>query len=210
MFNSPRPKSAKVSLTLPRDRSFSLNPSLKGQVEPWGSVHRKRDKKHQNPVQDSKDRSAPRDRADSRGGRGRGGRGGGRGGPPRGGAPGRGGQNGHRAQAFSRNEPVDSTASGADNADPFTPVSKDESVPPTSAWGWGSDPAPADQAQEFLSQPTSTVWGESTSAWGIDAKPNGTPSPVVQANLLTPVPGQPKPIPKNPATSKLSWAQIAR
>lgn len=204
----PLPESAKVSLVLPRDRSFSLNPSLKGQVEQWGSVHRKRDKKHQTAVQDSKDRNILRDRADSRGGRGRGGRGGGRGGLSRGGAPGRGGQNGHRAQAPSRNEPVDFTTPGADNVDPPTPVFKDESAPLT--YAWGSDPTLADQAQDFSSQTTGTGWGESAPPWGVDTKSNGTPSPAVQAKLLTPVPGQPKPIPKNPATSKLSWAQIAR
>lgn len=195
-------------LILPRDRSFLLNPSLKGQVEQWGSVHRKKDKRHQNTAQDSKDRNVPRDRVDSRGGRGRGGRGGGRGGLSRGGAPGRGGQNGHRAQASSRNGPVDSTTPCTDNMDPSTPASKDESALSTSAWG--SDPAPADQAQDFSSQATSTGWGESISGWGVDTKPNGVPSPAMQANPLTPVPGQPKPVPKTPATSKLSWAQVVR
>ena len=199
-MKSPLPESAKVSLILPRDRSFSLNPSLKGQVEQWGSVHRKKDKKHQNPVQDSKDRNPPRDRADSRG-RGRGGRGG-RGGFSRGGAPGRGGQNGHRAQAFSRSEPVDSTTSGTDNADP---ASKDESAPSTYVWG-----SELTFVEDSSSQTTGTGWGESTQAWGVDTKPNGTPSPVVQAKPLTPVPGLPKPTPKNPATSKLSWAQVVR
>lgn len=208
-LKSPLFESTKVSLILSCDRSFSLNPSLKGQVEQWGSVHRKKDKKHQSPAQDSKDRNVPRDRADSRGGRGRGGRGGGRGGLSRGGAPGRGGQNGHRAQAFSRTEPVDSmTNSGADNVDSSAPAYKDESASSTSAWG--ADPTPTDQPQEFSSQTMGTGWGESTSAWGVDMKPNGTPSPAVQAKPLTPVHGQPKPIPKNPATSKLSWAQIAR
>jgi len=206
-LRSPLPESAKVSLILPRDRSFSLNTSLKGQVEQWGSVHRKKDKKHQGPVQDSKDRGAPRDRADSRGGRGRGGRGG-RGGLSRGGAPGRGGQNGHRARAFNHNEPVDSTTPGTDNADPPVPASKDEGASSTSAWG--PDPALADQAQDFSFQTMGTGWGESTSAWGIDTKSNGTPSPAVQVKPLGPIPGQPKSIPKNPATSKLSWAQIAR
>lgn len=204
-LRSPLPASAKVSLILPRDRSFSLNPFLKGIAEQWGSVQRKKDKKHQNPIQDSKDRNAPRDRADSRGGRGRGGRGG-RG--SRGGAPGRGGQNGHRAHAFSRSEPVDSTASGTENVDSPTPAPKDESVPSTLSWG--SDPALADQAQDFSSPPTGTGWGESAPAWGADTKPNGSPSPAVLAKPLAPVPGHLKSIPKNPATSKLSWAQIAR
>ena len=42
------PESAKVSLTLPCDRPFFLNPSLKGQVEQWGSesIHRKKGKEH--------------------------------------------------------------------------------------------------------------------------------------------------------------------
>ena len=200
------PESAKVSLVLFCDRSFLLNPSLKGQVEQWGSVHRKKDKNHQNPAHDPKDRNPPRDRSDSRGGRGRGGRGG-RGGLSRGGAPSRGGQNGHRTQAFNRGEPVDST-SGTDNADLLTPASKDESTP--SAFPWGSNPTSADHAQELSFQTTGTGWGESTSVWDTDPKPNGTPSPAVQAKPLTPVPGQPKLVPKNPATSKLSWAQVAR
>jgi len=204
-LKSPLPESPKVFLIPPRDRCLSLSPSLQGQVEQWGSVHRKKDKKHQNGVQDSKDRSAPRDRADSRGGRGRGGRGGGRGGLSRGGAPGRSGQNGHRAHPSSRNEPVDLTT---DITDPSTPASKDESAPSTSAWG--SDPTPADQAHDSLFQATGTAWGESTPAWGADMKPNGTPSPAVQTKSLALVPGQPKQIPKKPATSKLSWAQVAR
>ena len=190
------------------DRSFSLNPSPKGQFEQWGSVHRKKDKKHQNPIHDPKDRTSPRDRPESRGGRGRGGRGGGRGGLSRGGAPGRNGQNGHRAQAFNRSEPVDSTTSGTDNADPSTLASKDESAPSTLTWA--SDPTTAGYAQDLSSQTTGTGWGESTSSWDVDPKPNGAPSSAVQAKPLTPVPGQPKPAPKNPATSKLSWAQVAR
>jgi len=40
------PESAKVSLTLPCDRPFLLNLSLKGQVQKWGSTHRKKGKKH--------------------------------------------------------------------------------------------------------------------------------------------------------------------
>jgi hypothetical protein len=189
---------------MPRDRSFSLNPSLQGQVEQWGSVHRKKDKKH-SAVQDSKDRNTPRERSDSRG-RGRGGRGGGRG--SRGGAPGRSGQNGHRAHAPSRNEPVDLTTSGTDNADPAATVSKDENV--TSTSGWGFDQTPADQTHDSPFQTTGTGWGESTPAWGVDPKPNGTPSPAVQVKPLAPVPGPPKPASKNPATSGLSWADIAR
>lgn len=199
------PKSPKVSLMLPRDRSFSLNSSLQGQVEPWGSVHRKKDKKHHSAVQDSKDRHSPRERSDSRG-RGRGGRGGGRG--ARGGAPGRGGQNGHRVHAPSRNDPVDLTTSGTDGTDPTATASKDENLPPTS--GWGSSPTPADQSHDLPLQTTGTGWGESTQAWGVDTGPNGTPSPAVQAKPLTPIPGPPKPLSKNPATSGLSWADIAR
>lgn len=200
-LRSPPPESAKVSLVLPCDRPFSLNPSPKGQVQQWGSVHRKKDKKHQNTVLDPKDHNAPRDRADPRGGRGRGGRGRGRGGTPRGGA------NGHRAQVSGRADPVDPATWGTDN-DSLTPASKDEGVPSTSAWG--SDPTPVDQLHDFSSQATSTGWGESTSGWGADTKLNGTPSPVVHAGPFTPVPGQLKPIPKKPATSKLSWAQVAR
>ena len=98
--------------------------------------------------------------------------------------------------------------SGADNVDPFTPAFKDESVPSTS--GWGSDLTPADHAHDFSPQATSTGWGESSPAWGVDTKPNGTPSPAVQTKVLTPTPGQLKPIPKKPATSNLSWAQVAR
>lgn len=190
---------------MPHDRSFSLNPSLQGQVEPWGSVNRKKDKKYQNAVQDSKDRNIPRERSDPRG-RGRGGRGGGRG--SRGGAPGRGGQNGHRGYAPYRNEPVDFTTSGMDNADPATTFSKDENV--TSNSGWGSDQTPADQTYDPSFQAMGTGWGESTPAWGVDPKLNGTPSPVVQVNQLAPAPGPPKSTSKNPATSGLSWADIAR
>ncbi|KAF9784744.1 hypothetical protein BJ322DRAFT_1021427 [Thelephora terrestris] len=191
------PKSLKVSLILPCDR----------QVEPWGAVHRKKDKKHHSAVQDPKDRNTPRERSDSRGGRGRGGRGGGRGGLSRGGAPGRGGQNGHRAQAFSRNEPADSTTPGTESADPTAAASKDENVPSTS--GWGSGQIPTDQIHDPSFQTTGTGWGEST-PWSVDTKLNGTPSPAVQAKPLASVPGQPKQFSKKPATSGLSWAEIAR
>lgn len=184
---------------MPRDRSFSLNPSLEGQVEQWDSVPRKKDKKHHNAAQDSQDRNTPRGRSESRG-RGRGGRG------SRGGAPGRGGQNGHRAHNSSRTEPVDLTASGTDNADPTTTLPKDENV--TSTSGWGSDQTPAHQAHDSPFQ--ATGWGEPTAVWGVDPKPNGTPSPAVQVKPLPPTYGQPKPASKNPATSGLSWAEIAR
>ena len=197
-------------MILPRDRSFSLNPSLKGHAELWESTSRKKDKKHPTAVQDPKDRNAPKDRVDSRG-RGRGGRGG-RGGFSRGGAPSRGSSGGHRVHASGRTEPVDLTTSGTDNVDSSTPIYKDEGAP--SSLSWGSDPALADQAHDFSSQATGTTWGESapawgesTPVWGTDTKPNGIPSPAVQAKPLTP---QPRPVPKNPATSKLSWAQIAR
>lgn len=203
MSKLPLPKSVKVSLILPRDRSFSLNPSPKGRVEPWGSVNRKRDKKHQNVVQGPKDHNAPRDRADSRGGgRGRGGRGRGRGGS-RGGAV-----NGHNSRSSGRVESVDLTVLGTDAVDPSTSVSKDENAPSTSAWG--SDSTPVEQAHDFSSQAIGTGWSEPTSAWGADTKPNGTPSPAVQAKPLTPAPAQVKPIPRKPGTSNLSWAQVAR
>lgn len=188
---------------MPCDRSFSLNSSIQGQVEQWGSVHRKNHKKTQNPVLESKDRNT-RERSDSRG-RGRGGRGG-RG--SRGGAPGRGSQNGYRAHAPSRNEPVDLTTSGTDNADPATAIPKDENA--TSVPDWGADQTPADQVHHSSFQTTGTGWGESTPGWGVDLKPNGTPSPAVQVKTLAPVSGLPKLASKNPATSGLSWAEIAR
>lgn len=199
------PELLKVSLVPPCDRSFSLNPFLEGQVEQWGSVHRKKDKKHHGAIQDSRDRNTPRERSDSRG-RGRGGRGGGRG--SRGGAPGRGGQNGHRLHAASRNEPVDSETPGTDSADPTSVTSKDENFPSTS--GWGSGQTPVDQLHDPSLQTAGTGWGEPTPVWGADVKPNGTPSPAVQAKPLAPVPGPPKLSSKNPATSGLSWADIAR
>lgn len=195
----------KVFLLTPCDRSFSLNPSLQGTVKQWDSVHRKRDKKHHNTVQDPKDRNTPRERSDSRG-RGRGGRGGGRG--SRGGAPGRGGQNGYRVQALSRNEPVDLTMSGTDNADPTTTVSRDENV--TSTSGWGPDQTAVEQTHDSSFQTAGTRLGESPPVWGVDPKPNGTPSPAVQVKSLAPVPGLQKPASKNPATSGLSWAEVAR
>lgn len=190
---------------MPHDRSFSLNPSLQGRVTHWDSVHRKKDKKHHNVVQDSKDRSILRERSDSRG-RGRGGRGGGRG--SRGGAPGRGGQNGHRVHAPSRNEPVDLTASGTENVDPTTTAPQDENV--TSTAGWGSDQTHADQILDSSFQISGIRWGESASTWGVEPRPNGAPSPAVPAKQLAPVPGPLKPVSKNPATSGLSWAEIAR
>ena len=201
----PPTESLKVSLILPYDRSFSLKPSLQGQVKQWDSVHRKKDKKYHNTVQDSKDRNTPRERSDSRGGRGRGGRGGGRG--SRGGAPSR-GQNGHRTHAPSRNELVDLITPGTDNGDPTTTTSKDENSPSTSGWGPGQ--TPADQIQDSPFQTNNAGWGEPIPTWGLDIKPNGTPSPAVRSKPLTPVPGLPKQPSKTPATSGLSWADVVR
>ncbi|KIK54654.1 hypothetical protein GYMLUDRAFT_897734 [Collybiopsis luxurians FD-317 M1] len=200
-----------------------------GQAEQWGSVSRKKDKK---PVHASKDSfsSAPPTRGDFRGGRG--GARGGRGGPARGGGAvrgargdfrgGRGGHsNGHsRTSSPAVGQSIDNKATDAskpvvenivNDSTPSTwnEVSKAEDIPSTSglapsgsttsAWGaptitnaWGTQ----DTASDATSVHANTTVNGSTSA----TSPNASAPTSVSA----------KPISKSPATSKLSWAQIAR
>jgi len=117
--------------------------------------------------------------------------------------PGRSRANGYRVQASGRAEPVNLTAWGTDDADPSTPASKHDSALSTLAWG------STHQVHDF-SQAAGITWGEFISACVVDTKSNVTPSPTLQTGPPTPVPGQLKPTPRKPATSKLSWASIAR
>ncbi|KAI0744688.1 hypothetical protein C8Q76DRAFT_700731 [Earliella scabrosa] len=170
---------------------------IEGHAEQWGSVTRKKDKK---PTSTShvKDSSANRERGDFRGGRGgRAARGGPRGGAARG-ASVRGAHhevNGHRAKPSVSAQAVKDTPAG-DVATPTTANGEATDADPDAASAWTSS--------------TPATWGDTNAVNGSTSSP--APAPVA---TLAPAPVQaPSPAPakvvSTPATSKLSWAQIAR
>ncbi|TFY56438.1 hypothetical protein EVG20_g8922 [Dentipellis fragilis] len=67
--------------------------------------------------------------------------------------------------------------------------------------GWGT---PSHTDSQTAASATPSAWG-GTSAWGTDTTVNGSTTPSVKSQPIA----QPKPS-KTPATSKMSWAQIAR
>lgn len=159
---------------------------------------RKKDKKTpttQHPP--SKDPSVSR--SDSRGG-GRGGRGG-RGGAVRGGR-GRGGGrppvNGHAHVKPATSAPEDKSAQVEDLTEPAPDKSESNDVheangPTTAPVTWSSEPTPAEPALTQSQPSTSAPWG-ANSGWNAVAAQSKPP--ISSAKL--------------PATSKLSWAQIAK
>lgn len=190
--------------------------SFPGQVEQWGAVIRKKDKKA--PGHASKDSLSTTERGGSRGARG--GRGG-RGGPGRGGAAGGrgfGARGGHRDSIpRAQHAPAPAPAAAQQSTSDAPTQNGTNGVTPdaTPAPAWG-DSAPDQEGPGWASatetettKAPSTNWAEtpSASAWGADTTVNGSAaaSPSVQSKSLAP-----KPAAKTPATSKLSWAQIAR
>ncbi|KAJ7222485.1 hypothetical protein GGX14DRAFT_663933 [Mycena pura] len=182
-----------------------------GHAEQWGAVTRKKDKKAHAPAHASKD-SVSSTRGDFRGGRG--GARGGRGGSTRGGVASRSRGsvrgaapvNGHAHTHHTSTAPAQSSSSNA-WADRQTGTDKtsDSSV------AWSSDPpipALPSNWSETVETPTPSAtpssWAgtSTTSTWVGDNDVNGsaTSSPVVS----------PPKVSKTPATSKMSWAQIAR
>ncbi|KAH9921107.1 uncharacterized protein B0H18DRAFT_1121523 [Fomitopsis serialis] len=163
-----------------------------GHAEQWGSVTRKKDKKPGPPHTQSKDASAPRERGDSRGGRGgRGARGSQR-------PPGKPSQSGNAAAPKHAEEPVAASAGWPDTpvngAETFTEDTSE--VPPAQTNG---------TTEQFTETPVApqSGWGSSTpSTWG---GTNGWASPAAPVQRVA----TPK-VAKTPATSKMSWAQIAR
>ncbi|KAI0668821.1 hypothetical protein C8Q78DRAFT_1193665 [Trametes maxima] len=175
---------------------------VEGHAEQWGNVTRKKDKKSSAATSSyNKDSSAGRERGDFRGGRG--GRAA-RGGPGRGGARGvsaRGGHhdvNGHRAKPSQSEAPKDAPVSDV-TAPPANGEVADSDADTASAWNtstpatWGSDTTTVNGA---TSHPPPAA--SSTSA------PVHAPPPPIAPASLTAKAGT------TPATSKLSWAQIAR
>ncbi|EIW56556.1 uncharacterized protein TRAVEDRAFT_38481 [Trametes versicolor FP-101664 SS1] len=174
---------------------------IEGHAEQWGNVTRKKDKKSSAPTSSyNKDSAAGGGRGDFRGGRGgRGARGGAVRGGARGGVSARGGHhdvNGHRAKPSQSAEAVkDATAVDA-------PVTNGEAADvdgdATSAWN----------------SSTPTTWGGDTTAVnGATSHPTPAPAPVASAHTPAQVPAPGPSANKagvTPATSKLSWAQIAR
>ena len=178
-----------------------------GTVEQWGEVSRKKDKKAPTPAHTSKPSVSTR--GDSRGG-GRGGRGG-RGGSGRGGAVTR-GRGTPRAATNGHAHHSESSSSGA---------AANGSAEPTKASGAGTDasakPSSDSNNQQNGGVPQSTPgWTDASSslpdsttaspAWGASA-----PDTPVNGNAVVhspPTAG--KQTSKTPATSKMSWAQIAR
>ncbi|KAH9922339.1 uncharacterized protein BXZ73DRAFT_104158 [Epithele typhae] len=182
------------------DVTLASTQILEGHAEQWGSVTRKKDKKSTPTASYNKDASSARDRGEFRGGRGgRAARGGPRGGAARG-ASARGGHhevNGHRTKpSLTGQDDKDHVA-----PDAAAPLTTDGGAPDadadTSAWGWSTPP----------------TWGGDTAVLnGSTHPPAAVPvaAPVAAASPPTqaPAPIAAKVVTK-PATSKLSWAQIA-
>lgn len=173
---------------------------------------RKKDKKA-TPAQNShsKDGSSPRERGEFRGARGgRGGRGGpGRGGAARG-AFARGGHheaNGHR---FKPSQPGDAATpkrveevANVDVTTPTTPTNGSAKLAEEAANGWGTATTNGGWNDVPTETTASNGWVESSTpaTWGsIAANGSAVPAPSAPASKVF----------KTPATSKLSWAQIAR
>ncbi|KAJ3997254.1 hypothetical protein F5050DRAFT_1446437 [Lentinula boryana] len=187
-----------------------------GKAEQWGSVSRKKDKKAGHTPKDSFPSASP-SRGDSRGGRG--GARGGRGGPARGGAMrargdfrgGRGGHaNGHvsRTSSPAVGQHVDNKAGDAHKSSIDAANEVTSSISPTPA-SWADVPKPEEPS-------TSSAWGGSSAWSNVDSATdnnhhvnlNGSSSGATNQNQAPPL--STKQISKIPATSKLSWAQIAR
>ncbi|KIY47638.1 hypothetical protein FISHEDRAFT_74442 [Fistulina hepatica ATCC 64428] len=174
-----------------------------GHVEQWGSVSRKKDKKTGG--NHTKDGSFSARAAPVRGGRGggRGGRGGasGRGGAIRGG---RGRANGHVAHGHGTRGSVNA------NADVGAAVhaSWADAPVPTASTEWGLSPEWNDTAPAIATDAWDSNIGSTTAP--VQAVTAVSTAPTVNGNSYahtTPSAPPPKP---TPATSKLSWAQIAR
>ncbi|KAI0830192.1 hypothetical protein BC628DRAFT_1313487 [Trametes gibbosa] len=174
---------------------------LEGHAVQWDNVTRKT-KKPSATSSYSKDPSIVRDRGDFRGGRG-GGRGA-RGGAARGGARGVSARGGHHDVNGHRAKPAQSAEAHKD-------VSLLESAPVPAVNGEATD-VEADVGSAWNSS-TPTTWGGDTAAInGATSLPTPAPataSAPTPAHAPAPAPSTTKPG-VTPATSKLSWAQIAR
>ncbi|KAG9311012.1 hypothetical protein JVU11DRAFT_8908 [Chiua virens] len=170
-----------------------------GRAEQWGSDH---------PV--------PRDRTDSRGSRGaRGGRAGARGARGRGSARGGSGANGHASRPshpgktsspapdIADKQPVDDLPDSPqpDKPDLSDGITSAPHEPPTDSSPSAELPL-ADPSLPTHSFATPSSWD--VGPWGAQDQPVSAPPA-----LTPPISAAPRPI-KLPATSKLSWAQIAR
>ncbi|KAI0351591.1 hypothetical protein OH77DRAFT_1506392 [Trametes cingulata] len=171
---------------------------LEGHAEQWGNVTRKKDKKSSAPASSHpKDATAGRERGDFRGGRG--GRAA-RGGPGRGGARGVAARGGHHEVNGHRPKPSQSAE-----------APKDASAPDAAAPAPVNGEAPEGDAEgaSAWTSSTPTTWGGDTAAInGATTAPAPAPAPA-PAHAPAPAPSAAK-VGSTPATSKLSWAQIAR
>ncbi|EJD04917.1 uncharacterized protein FOMMEDRAFT_139574 [Fomitiporia mediterranea MF3/22] len=184
-----------------------------GHAEQWGAVSRKKDKRATagSPAPSSGDRGGSRGtrggRGASRGGRGGGGRGAGRG--------------GHReANGRHASSPAPQSSSTW-TQESSTPVAGTDDASAASEWATanGASDQNAVSGQGDAGDSTVSVAASSStlpkaktdttpSAWG-----NGTPAPSTELKpqALSPTPTQAaKLASKTPATSKMSWAQVAR
>ncbi|KAI5119338.1 hypothetical protein M0805_004015 [Coniferiporia weirii] len=204
------------------DIELAVTRISEGHAEQWGSVARKKEKRTAPGTAHGRDAhgGGDRERADSRGARG--GRGGGRGG--RGGGRGA-GRGGHREtngrHAPSPAPPADSLATGsrsqnapaaedAASSEPWGGVNGSASGAATSTWADAGDASASTSvptveststAKRGNGDATASVWENGAAASTPEPKPQD-PEPVhVSAT---------KPLLKTPATSKLSWAQIAK
>jgi hypothetical protein len=178
-----------------------------GTVEQWGEVSHKKEKKVPTSTHAPKPSFSPR--GDSRGARG--GRGG-RGGPGRGGAATRGRSALPRGHANGHHPHTDSTRpSSVSNT--ANPGSKDASH--LGAGGEGSvGPGPTESHEQNGLTASSSAWTDTssqneTSTLATSISANGSASDSSTAEPVANIPVS-KVTSKTPATSKLSWAQIAR
>jgi hypothetical protein len=196
----------------------SQSPAITGRAEQWGAVKSKKDKKP--PTPSPKDHPTSRDRTDSHGGRGGRGRGRGRGNPARGtfgrgSARGGSGVNGHASRPPHPGKTSSPTPDSADRqavedfSDPVQPDKPDwpdaiPSAPNDSPSGPNhtAEPPASDTSIPPPSWSTPSSWG--ASPWG--PQDPSAPAPPTSSQ---PISAAQRPT-KLPATSKLSWAQIAR
>ncbi|GBE87142.1 hypothetical protein SCP_1003890 [Sparassis crispa] len=197
------------------DIGLAVSRISEGHAEQWGSVNRKKDKKPTtSPSLQSKEPSSPRS-GEFRGARGgRGGRGGaGRGGAARGSFA-RGAHhetNGHLPRRSHGTETAVSKpeASASTTATPVAAPSKlaeDGAQTPAEAWEH-----PPSEATTNAAPSTQSAWGTSTpTTWGGDTAVNGSAAHPAHAPSAAPQRPASVKVTKTPATSKMSWAQIAR
>ncbi|KII90171.1 hypothetical protein PLICRDRAFT_124097 [Plicaturopsis crispa FD-325 SS-3] len=197
-----------VLLEVAGDVELAATRISEGHAEQWGSVTRKKDKKQPTSVPTSSSKEGRGAGAGGRGGRG------GRGGPGRGGAVGtrgRGAPGGGRGGAVHPATNGRHTPSGSTNGTGAwgSPSPAVNGVAPDAASKPAEEGAPWPEETPAAAAPPaepapSTSESAAASAWGTTANASTWSEPEVNGKTSASKPT------KTPATSKLSWAQIAR